>query len=84
MYGNGYVSECLYNAILVRRLWTVQKDVVIADIAGYAMSAITTSSGSTCQNHQESAWGAAKARQEKVTVDIVRKAIVVLKCWSIF
>ena len=27
MYGNGCVSECLYNAILVRRHWTVEKDV---------------------------------------------------------
>ncbi len=27
MYGNGCVSECLSNAILVRRLWTVEKDV---------------------------------------------------------
>ena len=25
--GNGYVSECLQNAILVRRLWTVERDV---------------------------------------------------------
>ena len=48
------------------------------------MSAITTSSGSPCPSQQESAWGAAKARQEKVTVEIVRKAIDVLKCWSIF
>ena len=27
MDGNGCVIECLYNAILVRRLWTVEKDV---------------------------------------------------------
>ena len=27
VYGNGCVSECLYNTILVRRLWTVEKDV---------------------------------------------------------
>ena len=27
VYGNGCVSECLYNAILDRRLWTVEKDV---------------------------------------------------------
>ncbi len=27
MYGNGCVSECLYNAILVRRFCTVEKDV---------------------------------------------------------
>ena len=25
--GNGCVSECLYNTILERRLWTVEKDV---------------------------------------------------------
>ena len=25
MDGNGCVSACLYNAILVRRLWTVEK-----------------------------------------------------------
>ena len=25
--GNGCVSECLYNAVLVRRLWIVEKDV---------------------------------------------------------
>ena len=28
MDGNGCVSECLYNAILVRRLWTVEIDVL--------------------------------------------------------
>ena len=39
------------------------------------MSAITTSSGSTCPSHQESAWGAAEARQERVIVEVVRKAI---------
>ena len=27
VYGNGCVSECLYNAIPMRRLWTVEKDV---------------------------------------------------------
>ena len=32
-----------------------------------AMSAITTSSGSTCPSHQESAWGAAEPSQEKVS-----------------
>ena len=27
VYGIGCEIECLYNAILVRRLWTVEKDV---------------------------------------------------------
>ena len=27
MYGNGCLSECIYNVILVRRLWTVENDV---------------------------------------------------------
>ena len=40
------------------------------------MSAITTSSGSTCPSHQESALGAAEARQERVILEVVRKAIV--------
>ena len=40
------------------------------------MSAITTSSDSTCPSHQESAWGAAEARQERVIVEVVRKAII--------
>ena len=40
------------------------------------MSAITTSSGSTCPSHQESAWGAAEARQEEVIVEAVKKAFV--------
>ncbi len=40
------------------------------------MSAITTSSGTTCPSHQESAWGAAEARQERVILEFVRKAIV--------
>ena len=44
------------------------------------MSAITTSSDSTCPSHQESAWGASEARQEKVIVQAVKKAIVVGKC----
>ena len=50
------------------------------------MSAITTSSGSTCPSHQESAWGAAEARQERVIVEVVRKAIVagqfLFICWT--
>ena len=41
-----------------------------------AMSAITTPSGSTCPSRQESAWGAAEARQLKVIVEVVRKRIV--------
>ena len=48
--------------------------------AWHTMSAITTSSDSTCPSHQESAWGAAEARQEKVIVEAVKKAIVVGKC----
>ena len=28
MYGNVRVSECLDNAIVVRRFWTVEKDVL--------------------------------------------------------
>ena len=40
------------------------------------MSAITTSSDSTCPSHQESAWGAAEATQERVIVEFVRKAII--------
>ena len=47
------------------------------------MSAITTSSSSTCPSHQESAWGAAEARQERHIVEVVRKGIVVGKCWSL-
>ena len=46
-----------------------------------AMSAITTSSGSTCPSHQESAWRTVEAIQEKVIVQAVRKGIVVWKCW---
>ena len=48
------------------------------------MSAITTSSGSTCPSHQESAWGAAEARQERVIVEVVRKAIIAgqFLCWT--
>ena len=45
-------------------------------------SSITTSSGSTCPSHQESAWGAAEVRQERVIVEVVRKGIVVGKCWN--
>ena len=48
-------------------------------------------SGSTCSdgsalavpNHQQSAWGATEARQEKVILEVVRKGIFVVKCWSI-
>ena len=47
------------------------------------MSAITTSSGTTCPSQQESAWGATEARQEKVILEVVRKGIFVVKCWSI-
>ena len=45
-----------------------------------AMSAITTSSGSTCPSHQDSAWGAAEARQERVIVEVVRKCISAGRC----
>ena len=48
-----------------------------------AMSAITTSSGSTCSSHQESAWGADEARQERVIRQIFGKCIVVVQFWSI-
>ena len=44
------------------------------------MSAITTSSGSTCPSRQESAWWAAEARQEKVIVEVVRKGIIAGRC----
>ena len=37
------------------------------------MSAITTSSGSTCPSHQDSDWGATEARQERGIVEVVRK-----------
>ena len=47
------------------------------------MSAITTSSGSTCPSHQESAWGAGEARQEKVIVAVAIKAILAGKCYSV-
>ena len=47
------------------------------------MSAITTSSVTRCSSHQESAWGATEARQEKVILEVVRKGIFVVKCWSI-
>ena len=47
-----------------------------------AMSAITTSSGSTCPSRQESAWGAAEARQERGIVEVVRKDTVAGRCWS--
>ena len=42
------------------------------------MSAITTSSGSTCPSHQESASGAVEAIQEQVIAETVRKGIVVV------
>ena len=47
------------------------------------VSAITTSSGSTCPSQQDSACGAAEARQERVMVDVIGKGIVVGKCWSL-
>ena len=40
------------------------------------MSAMTTSSVTTCLSHQESAWWAAKARQESVIVEAVRKGLL--------
>ena len=186
MYGNGSVSECLYNAILVRRFWTMEKPGELLKMLEYvlnkcflsilswearreglwrgavlgskcqaswpspittldskrtskgrdhvwwverfaivfivfklrsvhgclatdvwvnvftmpflcadsgkwrkmyrawpAMSAITTSSGSTCPSQQESAWGAAEARQERGTVEVVRNGIFGGRCWNI-
>ena len=47
------------------------------------MSAITTSSVTRCSSHQESAWGATEARQEKVILEVVRKGIFVVKCWRV-
>ena len=34
-------------------------------------------------SQQESACGATEARQEKVILEVVRKGIFVVKCWSI-
>ena len=45
------------------------------------MSAITTSSGSTCPGHQESAWGAAEARQERVMWRLLEKALLSGNAW---
>ena len=45
-------------------------------VAWSPMSAITTSSGSTCPCHRESAWGAAETRQERVILVVVIKGIV--------
>ena len=39
-------------------------------------SAIMTSSGCMCPSHQEWAWGAAEVRQEKVLVEVLRKALL--------
>ena len=51
-----------------------------------AMSAITTSSGSTCLSDHVSAWGAAECRQERVIVEVVRKFIIAgwcsIICWT--
>ena len=43
----------------------------------------TTSSVTRCPSQQESTWGATEARQEKVILEVVRKGIFVVKCWSI-
>ena len=43
----------------------------------------TTSSGTRCPSQQESTWAATEARQEKVILEVVRKGIFVVKCWSI-
>ena len=45
-----------------------------------AMSMITTSSVTMWPNHQESTWGAAEARQERVIVEVVRKGIIARQC----
>ena len=61
---------CLYDAILVRRtngLWRKMSR------AWPSKSTITTSSVTTWPGYQESAWGAAQARQERVVFKIVRK-----------
>jgi len=70
------VSECLYNAILERRLWTVEKDVkgLTCNVRDNDIIRLQ------CPSHQESAWGAVEAIQEKVIVETVRKGIVVWKC----
>ena len=41
-----------------------------------AMSAITTSSGSTCPSHQESAWGAVEAIQKGLLWRLLEKALL--------
>ena len=76
MYGNGCVSECLYNAILVRRLWTVEKDVSGLtcnvrdnDIIKLHVSVSPAVSLGSCWIHPE-----------RVIVEAVRKGIVVGKC----
>ena len=75
MYGNGCVSECLYNAIFVCRFWTVE---------GVTSSIREKDIRHHVSESSESAWGAAEARPEKVIVEVVRKGIVGGRCWNIF
>ena len=40
------------------------------------VSMITSSSDTTCPSHQESGWGTAEARQEKVTVEVLERVLL--------
>ena len=41
MYGNGCVSECLDNAIVVRRFWTVEKPGELLKMLEYVLNTFT-------------------------------------------
>ena len=79
MDGNGRVSECLYHAVLARRLWTVETDV-------YGLTCNVRDNDTIRLHVSESpgvSLGAAEARQLKVIVEVVRKRIVSGRCCNI-
>ena len=56
----------------------------VSTVLGEKASDVVHSRGvSTCPSRQESAWGAAEARQLKVIVEVVRKRIVSGRCCNI-
>ena len=79
MDGNACMSECLYDSILARNLCTMEKNVWALP----PMSAIRTSSITTSRVTRSQPVDLLKPDKKGFIVEVVRKGIVAVQCWSI-
>ena len=79
MDGNACMSECLYDSILARKLCTMRK----MSRALPPMSAIRTSSITTSRVTRSQPVDLLKPGKKGFIVEVVRKGIVAVQCWSV-